>query len=72
MNERKCSNNMKTGQCKYGITCKFHHPLPAGVQVPTSVAGSFPFSNWGTFSFASGCSLTSLLSSTAISFCSFN
>ncbi|KAM3308825.1 hypothetical protein P3S67_010569 [Capsicum chacoense] len=26
------------------ITCKFHHPLPAGVQVPTSVAaGSFPF-----------------------------
>jgi len=33
---------MKTGQCKFGITCKFHHPLPAGVQVPASAAGLFP------------------------------
>ncbi|PHT45379.1 hypothetical protein CQW23_14537 [Capsicum baccatum] len=33
---------MKTGQCKYRITCKFHHPLRAGVQGP-SVAASFPF-----------------------------
>lgn len=24
---------MKTGQCKFGATCKFHHPQPAGVQV---------------------------------------
>lgn len=26
---------MKTGQCKFGATCKFHHPQPAGVQAPT-------------------------------------
>lgn len=25
---------MKTGQCKFGTTCKFHHPQPGGVQVP--------------------------------------
>lgn len=25
---------MKTGQCKFGMTCKFHHPQPTGVQVP--------------------------------------
>lgn len=25
---------MKTGQCKFGTTCKFHHPLQAGVQLP--------------------------------------
>lgn len=26
---------MKTRQCKFGATCKFHHPQPAGVQAPT-------------------------------------
>ena len=25
---------MKTGQCKFGATCKFHHPAPPAVQVP--------------------------------------
>jgi len=25
---------VKTGQCKFGATCKFHHPVPAGVQIP--------------------------------------
>lgn len=26
---------MKTGQCKFGQTCKFHHPVGAGIQVPS-------------------------------------
>ncbi|CAN6468173.1 unnamed protein product [Victoria cruziana] len=26
---------MKTGLCKFGITCKFHHPQPAGTSLPT-------------------------------------
>ena len=25
---------MKTGQCKFGATCKFHHPAPPAVQIP--------------------------------------
>ena len=25
---------MKTGQCKFGATCKFHHPQPTGYQIP--------------------------------------
>lgn len=25
---------MKTGQCKFGATCKFDHPPSAGVQIP--------------------------------------
>lgn len=33
---------MKTGHCKFGITCKFNHPQPAGVQVPALAAGPFP------------------------------
>ena len=26
---------MRTGQCKFGSTCKFHHPVPPGDQVPS-------------------------------------
>ncbi|KAJ9537347.1 hypothetical protein OSB04_030080 [Centaurea solstitialis] len=29
--EKECSYYVKTGQCKFGITCKFHHPQPAGM-----------------------------------------
>lgn len=32
--EKECSYYVKTGQCKFGITCKFHHPQPAGIQLP--------------------------------------
>lgn len=31
--EKDCSYYMRTGQCKFGVTCKFHHPQPAGIQV---------------------------------------
>jgi len=27
---------LKTGQCKFGVTCKFHHPQPAGTPLPAS------------------------------------
>lgn len=30
---------MKTGQCKFGVTCKFHHPQPAGVPAPVPGPG---------------------------------
>lgn len=26
---------MRTGQCKFGSTCRFHHPVPPGVQAPS-------------------------------------
>ncbi|PQM36075.1 zinc finger CCCH domain-containing protein 34 [Prunus yedoensis var. nudiflora] len=32
--ERECSYYVKTGQCKFGATCKFHHPQPAGIPLP--------------------------------------
>ncbi|KAE8666908.1 Zinc finger CCCH domain-containing protein 32 [Hibiscus syriacus] len=31
--EKECSYYLKTGQCKFGITCKFHHPQPAGTSI---------------------------------------
>lgn len=34
---------MKTGQCKFGITCKFHHPQPAGTTVPPPPASAPQF-----------------------------
>ena len=27
-NESECAYYVRTGQCKFGSTCKFHHPLP--------------------------------------------
>lgn len=32
--EKECSYYVKTGQCKFGASCKFHHPQPAGMQLP--------------------------------------
>lgn len=37
--EKECSYYIKTGQCKFGVTCKFHHPQPAGIQMPAPGAG---------------------------------
>eukprot|EP01018_Ginkgo_biloba_P035281 Gb_17764 [translate_table: standard] len=36
--EKECPYYMRTGSCKYGVTCKFHHPEPAaeGTSVPMS------------------------------------
>ncbi|THF94145.1 hypothetical protein TEA_022971 [Camellia sinensis var. sinensis] len=40
--EKECSYYVKTGQCKFGVTCKFHHPHPAGIQMPAPNAGPLP------------------------------
>ncbi|KAL8195752.1 hypothetical protein R6Q57_025505 [Mikania cordata] len=32
--EKECSYYVKTGLCKFGVTCKFHHPQPAGMIPP--------------------------------------
>lgn len=41
--ERECSYYLKTGQCKFGITCKFHHPdQPADVSAPAAARPFYP------------------------------
>jgi hypothetical protein len=35
--EKECSYYMKTGQCKFGSTCKFHHPEFGGVPVTPGI-----------------------------------
>lgn len=37
-NETECAYYMRTGQCKFGSTCKFHHPQPSNMMV--SLRGS--------------------------------
>lgn len=37
-NEAECAYYMRTGQCKFGSTCKFHHPQPSNMMV--SLRGS--------------------------------
>jgi hypothetical protein len=56
--EKECSYYMKTGHCKFGSTCKFHHPEFGGGPVtpgiyPSSQSPSVPspyayapFTNW--------------------------
>ncbi|KAG6511971.1 hypothetical protein ZIOFF_030060 [Zingiber officinale] len=60
-NEIECAYYMRTGVCKFGGTCKFHHPQPSntmvsvrgstvypGVHSPTSPQQSYPggLTNW--------------------------
>ncbi|KAJ0791095.1 putative transcription factor C3H family [Helianthus annuus] len=40
--EKECSYYLKTGQCKFGIACKFHHPQPTGESMPPA-ASARPF-----------------------------
>lgn len=40
--EKDCSYYLKTGHCKFGITCKFHHPQPAGTSMPVSAPQFYP------------------------------
>lgn len=32
-NELECVYYLRTGQCKFGSTCKFHHPQPSNMMV---------------------------------------
>ena len=40
--EKECSYYLKTGQCKFGTTCKFHHPQPAGMSMPAPAPLFYP------------------------------
>ncbi|KAL5983876.1 hypothetical protein ACLOJK_017972 [Asimina triloba] len=40
--EKECSYYVKTGHCKFGVTCKFHHPQPAGISVPAPAPAFYP------------------------------
>ncbi|CAN8300511.1 unnamed protein product [Cochlearia groenlandica] len=33
--EKECSYYLRTGQCKFGSTCRYHHPVPPGLQAPS-------------------------------------
>lgn len=64
--ETECAYYLRTGQCKFGNTCKFHHPQPTNmmvslrgspiyptVQSPTPGQQSYPggSTNWSRASF---------------------
>lgn len=38
--EKECSYYVKTGQCKFGTTCKFHHPAPPAPSPAPQVAAA--------------------------------
>lgn len=40
--ENECSYYLKTGQCKFGMTCKFHHPQPSGMSMPSPARPFYP------------------------------
>ncbi|PIM98273.1 hypothetical protein CDL12_29248 [Handroanthus impetiginosus] len=40
--EKECSYFIMTGQCKFGVMCKFHHPQPAGLEVPAPTLARGP------------------------------
>lgn len=40
--EKECSYYIKTGQCKFGETCKFHHPQPSSTPVPAPAPEYYP------------------------------
>ena len=40
--EQECSYYLKTGQCKFGITCKFDHPQSDGTSVSASARPFYP------------------------------
>ncbi|KAH9623613.1 hypothetical protein KSS87_008351 [Heliosperma pusillum] len=40
--EKECSYYLSTGQCKFGRTCKFHHPQPAGMSMPAAAPPFYP------------------------------
>ena len=39
--EIECAYYMKTGHCKYGITCKYHHPQMPGLSVAAPARPSY-------------------------------
>lgn len=41
-NEMECSYYLRTGQCKFGSTCKFHHPQPLNMMVSLQGSPVYP------------------------------
>lgn len=41
-NEMECAYYMRNGQCKFGGTCKFHHPQPSNMMVPLRGSAVYP------------------------------
>lgn len=41
-NETQCAYYLRTGQCKFGSTCKFHHPQPTNMMVSLSGSPVYP------------------------------
>ncbi|OEL14888.1 Zinc finger CCCH domain-containing protein 63 [Dichanthelium oligosanthes] len=39
-NEKECAYYLRTGQCKFGSTCKFHHPQPSTMMVAAQIGSS--------------------------------
>ena len=40
--EKECAYYLRTGQCKFGSTCKFHHPQPSTMMVAVRGSGYSP------------------------------
>ncbi|KAB5521013.1 hypothetical protein DKX38_025332 [Salix brachista] len=49
--EKECESYMHTGSCGYGVTCRFHHPVPVAAEV------SKPFNSTCSGAFMRGHSL---------------
>ncbi|WKA03324.1 hypothetical protein VitviT2T_021439 [Vitis vinifera] len=45
--EKPCSYYMRTGLCKFGVACKFHHLQPASIGTVLPVTGSVAFGSTG-------------------------
>lgn len=41
-NEIDCAYYLRTGHCKFGSTCKFHHPQPANMMVSLRGSAVYP------------------------------
>lgn len=41
-NESECAYYLRTGQCKFGNTCKFHHPQPSNMVLPMRGSPVYP------------------------------
>lgn len=41
-NEPECAYYLRTGQCKFGNTCKFHHPQPSNMVLSMRSSPVYP------------------------------
>lgn len=72
--ERPCPYYMRTGECKFRIACKFHHPQPVSAGTALPVQGPAAYGSTGLLilpssgqSYAAGLPSWSLQKSTYLS-----